>query len=488
MQTGDPSRWLSRQRAGLFAGPLVLLIMLLLPPPQGMSLAAWRTAAVGLFMAIWWITEAVHISATALIPLVLLPFLGVVSMADSSAPYADPVIFLFMGGFIIAAALERCGLHRRLALSIIRLVGTRPANLVAGFMAATAFMSMWVSNTATVVMMLPMALSVLELSENGTASEESPCPDLGVAMLLGIAYAASIGGIGTLIGTPPNALLAGFMSKTYKVEIGFAQWMLVGVPLVVVSLPLCWLLLVRVLFPMRSDNIAGGREMIAREIAALGRLGRAEITVGLITAIVAASWIFRPLLSGLIPGLSDTGIAMTGAILLFLIPVNWRRLEFALDWHHAERLPWAVLVLVGGGLSLANAIQKTGLAEWIGDIMGGLKSLPILLVTVVVTTVIIFLTELTSNTATAAAFLPVVASLATGMGADPLMLAIPTALGASCAFMLPVATPPNAIVYSSGRLSVPQMARAGIWLNILFIVLINIAAFTLAAKVFGTAP
>ncbi len=472
----------------MFVGPAVLLIMLLLPPPQGMELAAWRTAAVGLFMAVWWITEAIPISATALIPLALLPFLGVVSIPDSAAPYADPVIFLFMGGFMIAAALERCGLHRRMALSIIRLVGTRPANLVAGFMAATAFMSMWVSNTATVVMMLPMAMSVLELSENNTASEETPSPNLGVAMLLGIAYAASIGGTGTLIGTPPNALLAGFMSKTYKVEIGFAEWMLVGVPLVVVSLPLCWLLLVRVLYPIRASEIAGGREMIAREVRALGRLSRAEITVGLITVIVASAWILRPLLARLIPGLSDTGIAMTGALLLFLIPVNWRRLEFALDWPRAERLPWAVLVLVGGGLSLANAIQKTGLAEWIGDLMGGLRYLPILLVTIAVTTVIVFLTELTSNTATAAAFLPVAASLATGMGADPLVLAIPTVLGASCAFMLPVATPPNAIVYGSGRLSVPQMARAGIWLNILLIALINIAVFTLAAKVFGTAP
>lgn len=482
-EPGEPRPPL-RPRVGLFLGPLLFAAMLLLPAPAGMPAAAWRTAAVAVLMAAWWITEAVPIPATALLPLALFPLLGVAPMEATAAPYANPVIWLFLGGFMIAIAIERCGLHRRLALGILRVVGTRPAHLIGGFMLATAFLSMWISNTATVLMMLPMALSIVALVDR-EAGEGGADPHFAVALLLGLAYAANIGGMGTLIGTPPNALLAGFMGETLGVRIGFGEWMLLGVPLVAVALPLCWLLLVRVLHPVGAVQIAGGAEVIGREARALGPISRAEWTVAVITALTAASWIFRPLLERVAPGINDTSIAIGGALLLFMVPVSWRRGEFPLTWQAAETLPWSVLLLFGGGLSLAAAIQQTGLARWIGEAMRGIGGWPVLLVVVAVTTVVIFLTELTSNTATAAAFLPVVAALAAGIGAAPLGLAVPTALAASCAFMMPVATPPNAIVYAGGRMTIAQMARAGLWLNLLMIVLITAAVFLLMPRVFG---
>lgn len=485
----------SRSEIGVWLGPVTFLAMLSMSPPDGLSPVAWRVAAVGALMAVWWVTEAVPIPATALVPLVLFPVLGVSAIGTAAAPYANPVIFLFMGGFMIAAALERCGLHQRLALSIVGRVGTQPSRLVAGFMAATAFLSMWVSNTATVVMMLPTALSVVLLAEErigseiaqdlpGTGRPEPVASHFALTLMLGIAYAANIGGLGTLIGTPPNALLAGFLADTYGITIGFGAWMLLGVPLVVVALPLCWWLLTRVLYPIRLQELPGGREKILAEVAALGKPSRAEVTVGAITALTAAAWISRPAFEEAVPGLSDAGIAIAGALLLFLVPVS-RDGRSALGWEQAENMPWGVLVLFGGGLSLAHAIQDTGLAEWLGATMSGMNAWPLWLVALVVTTVVVFLTELTSNTATAAAFLPVVGSLAVGIGADPRFLAVPTALAASCAFMMPVATPPNAIVYGSGKITIPQMVRAGLVLNVVMIALILAAVFLLAGPLLG---
>ena len=469
-------------RIGLVLGPVLFVLLLLLPAPDGVSPDAWRVAAVALLMATWWVTEAIPIPATALLPLVLFPLLGITSIGAAAAPFANPVIYLFMGGFLIAAALQRCGLHRRIALGIVRFGGASPRQLVGSFMVATAFISMWVSNTATVAMLLPMALSVLDLAEE-SAGNASPV-HLAPALLLGLAYGANIGGLGTLIGTPPNALLAGFMSETYNLTIGFVQWMMVGVPLVIISLPIAWLLLTRVLHPVGGAPLAGGRDALMSQARSLGALSRAEWTVGIVTAMTAAAWLTQPLIARLAPGISDAGIAIAGALLLFLLPID-RQGERALTWEAAERLPWGVLVLFGGGLSLANGIQETGLATWIGDSMSAIGAWPSILVVILVTTVIIFLTELTSNTATAAAFLPVVSSLAVAVGAHPLLLAVPTALGASCAFMMPVATPPNAIVFGSGRISMPQMMRAGIWLNLVFIVLITAVAVWLAPRVLG---
>jgi sodium-dependent dicarboxylate transporter 2/3/5 len=476
----------SRARVGLVVGPLLAAVMLVSAPPEGMAPLAWRTAAVGVLMAIWWISEAIPIPATALLPLVLFPVLGIASPTDAAAPFANPVIYLFLGGFLLALALEQCGLHRRLAVGILRVAGTRPGPLIFGFMVATAFLSMWVSNTATVVMMLPMATAVIAMA--GVPDDQPPTAHhqaFPIALLLGIAYAANIGGLGTLIGTPPNALLAGFLEASYDLRIGFAEWMLLGVPIVVLTLPITWWLLTRHLHPVGTAPIAGGGSILAALREQSGQLSRAEWTVGVITAMTALAWVGRPLLERWVPGLSDTGIAMAGALLLFLVPTSLRPFEVALRWEHAERLPWGVLVLFGGGLSLAASVQGTGLAEWIGGALGGVGAFPLLVVIVLVTAVVIFLTELTSNTATAATFLPVVASLAVGIGADPLVLAIPTALAASCAFMLPVATPPNAIVYGTGRISLPQMAHAGLWLNLLFIVVLPVMVILLGSRLFG---
>lgn len=475
----------SRARIGLLAGPIVAAMMLLGSPPEAMSVAAWRTAAVGVLMAIWWITEAIPIPATALLPLVLFPALDVASPTAAAAPFANPVIYLFLGGFLLALALEHCGLHRRIAVAILRVAGTRPGPLILGFMVTTAFLSMWVSNAATVAMMLPIASSVIPLAT--IDHEDIPAVRPGafpVALLLGIAYAANIGGLGTLVGTPPNALLAGFVQSSYGIRIGFAEWMLLGVPIVCLGIPVTWWLLTHHLYPVGARPIAGGGAVLTEMRDDLGPMSRTEWTVGLITALTALAWIIRPLLERWVPGLSDSGIAIAGALLLFLVPISWRPFEVAMRWDQAERLPWGVLVLFGGGLSLAAAVQATGLAEWIGGALGGLGAYPPVVVVLAITTVVIFLTELTSNTATAATFLPVVAALALGIGTDPLQLAIPATLAASCAFMMPVATPPNAIVYGTGRITLPQMVRAGLWLNLFFAALLPVMVMLLATRLF----
>jgi sodium-dependent dicarboxylate transporter 2/3/5 len=467
----------ARQRVGLILGPALFLLVIFNTAPSGMSDVAWRAAAVGALMATWWITEAVPIPATALLPLVLFPLLGVLKIDSAAAPYANPVIFLFMGGFLLAIAMERVRLHLRLALSIIRIGGTRPPQLVAGFMVATAFLSMWVSNTATVAMMLPLTAAVLVLADGDQNVNAEKRGNLATALLLGVAYASSIGGVGTLIGTPPNALLAGFLSESYGIRIGFVQWMAIGVPLVVVALPITWLLLVRVIYPVSTEPIVGGRAAVHEQLRALGPVARAEWLVGVVVTMTAAAWVFSPLLVRWVPGISDAGIAIAGALLLFLLPIGGG--HRALDWQAAERLPWGVLVLFGGGLSLARAAEQSGLTQWIGGALSPVGSWPVVLVVIAVTAVIVFLTEMTSNTATAAAFLPVVAALAIAIGANPALLAVPAAISASCAFMLPVATPPNAIVYASGRLTIPQMARAGLWLNLILIVLVTLLAITI---------
>ena len=474
-----------RQRIGLFLGPVVFLLVLVLPAPAGLSPDGWHTAGLAGLMAVWWITEAIPIPATALLPLIVLPVAGAGTMRETAAPYANPIIFLFLGGFILAAGLEASGLHRRLALGIIRLAGTTPRRLIAGFMAATAFLSMWISNTATVLMMLPIAVSTLAVMEPDT---ESPDPHLPIALFLGIAYAANIGGVATLIGTPPNALLAGFMEETYGVTLGFAQWMTLGLPLVLVALPLCWLLLSRLLFPVGNSTTGnGGSDQLSAEWQARGAMSRRERVVAVVTGGTALAWIFRPLLVEWLPGLSDPGIAIAGAILLFLIPVDWKRLEPVLRWKAVERLPWGILILFGGGISLASAIQRSGLAEWIGAGLTTAGTWPIIGMVAAITAVIVLLTEITSNTATAATFLPVVAALAVASGLDPLVLAAPAALAASCAFMLPVATPPNAIIYASDRVPIIAMIRAGLVLNVIMVLLITVMSLGIL-KLWGSAP
>jgi len=476
----DPGPPVRVRRAGLIGGLAVFAALLWLPAPEGLSAEGWRCAAVGVLMAAWWITEAIAIPATALLPLVLFPVLGVLPIADAAAPFANPLIYLYLGGFLLALGMQRWGLHRRLALSVVASVGDSPRRIALGFLLATAFVSMWVSNTATALMMLPVGVSVVGLA----GAEGAEGRNLGIVVALSIAYGASVGGLGTLIGTPPNALLAGFLSETYGVEIGFGQWMLLGVPLVAVGLPMTFAVLTRV-YPLGLARSAAGAAAVRAELAAMGPLRGPERTVAVVFGVVATLWVAGPLVREAVPGLSDTAIGMGGALLLFVLPADWRRMRFVLDWRAAEDLPWGVLVLFGGGLSLAAAIEATGLATFIGARLGGLAGLPAVAVVAAVVLVILALTEMTSNTATAAAFLPVVAALAVGLGESPLLLAVPAALAATCAFALPAATPPNAIVFGSGLVTLPQMARAGVWLNLGFVVLVTAAAYALLPVVFG---
>jgi solute carrier family 13 (sodium-dependent dicarboxylate transporter), member 2/3/5 len=450
-----------------------------------LGIAGRVSAGLAIWMALWWLTEVVPLWATALLPLAVLPVAGAATIPAAARPYLHPLIFLFLGGFVLALSMERWGLHRRFAYRLLRLAGTRPRNLVAAFMGATALLSMWVSNTATAMMMLPIALSVLEVTKakDGDA--------LAICLLLGIAYGASIGGIGTLIGTPPNLFLASYARDHLGVEISFVRWLGVGLPLVVVFLPMTWLLLTRVLHPLGRDEIGGGAAGIldGHRPGPMSRGERATLVVFLCTA---GAWITRPLLAGIslggiqpLAGLTDTWIAAAGAAVLFVIPTGRAPREFVMDPTTAGRVPWGILILFGGGLSLAAALEANGVGAWLGSLVAGLDRLPGPLLVVAVTAMVIFLTELTTNTATTASLVPILAGVAPGLGVPPLMLVVPAAVAASCAFMMPVATPPNAIVFGSGRLSIRQMARTGLGLNLIGVVLIPLLLYTLGAWVLG---
>ncbi|OMQ15870.1 anion transporter, partial [Modestobacter sp. VKM Ac-2676] len=521
-------------------GPVAALVVyFLLAQDDALSTAGRTTAAVGVLLAVWWMTEALPLPATALVPIVAFPLLGVLPVGEATAPYADPNIFLFMGGFMIALAMQKWELHRRIALLVVRAVGTRPPRLIAGFMIATAFLSMWVSNTATTVLMLPIGLSVLMLvldrvaAGNADAPADAPADDapadprtadggdsqavgaaaetkggpavtelirdadtrnFAVALMLGIAYAASIGSLATLIGTPPNLILAAFVRQNYDIVLGFGEWMLLGLPLAVVFLGLAWLVLTKVAFRSGLREIPGGKQVIQSELDQLGKMSRGEWTVLAVFVTTALLWVFRQPLTGwealtdvlpFVAELSDPAIAIAAAVALFLIPVKAREGVSVLDWHTAQQLPWGVLLLFGGGLSLAAAVQESGLDEYIGGQVGAVGALPAILLVLLTAGVVLLLTEVTSNTATAAAFLPVLGGVALGLDLLPLVLLVPAALAATCAFMLPVATPPNAIVFGSGYVTIGQMLRAGVVLNVIGIVLITAAVYLLGGIALG---
>jgi sodium-dependent dicarboxylate transporter 2/3/5 len=466
---------------GLFLGPLLLAACLLTDPPAGLSETAWRTVGMAAMMAVWWSTEAIPIPATSLLPVLLIPLLGIDSLAKATAPYANPTIFLFLGGFLLGLAMQRWNLHKRIALATLLAVGNQPSRQIAGFMIATAFISMWVSNTATSIMMLPIGLSVIGLLTEGSAREQSE--RFATALLLGIAYAASVGGIATLIGTPPNALLAAFLRENHDVHIGFGQWMLLGVPVTAGMLLFTWWWLTRGGFRLSGGD---SRSMLQQEMAALGPMSRQEKLVALIFTLAALAWIFQPLLAEPLPGLNDTSIAIGAALLLFLIPANVKERTFLLDWQTANKLPWGVLLLFGGGLSLAGVIGASGLAEWIAQSLGGLDMLPLILMIGLVALVITFLTEITSNTATAAAFLPLLGALAVAQGLPPQMLAIPAAIAASCAFMMPVATPPNAIVFGTGEMRIQSMIKAGFALNLFGVFFVTLLCYGLIGLIWAS--
>ncbi|PCM45495.1 SLC13 family permease [Marinobacter sp. ANT_B65] len=478
--TDNPEGYSRSQLAGLFLGAGFLLITVLLSPPESMTAEAWSAMGLMLLMATWWSTEAIPIPATALLPVVLVPGLGLGSISQATSPYAHPIIFLFLGGFTLGLAMQRWNLHRRIALMTLKTVGSEPKWQIAGFMLATAFLSMWVSNTATAIMMLPIGLSVIGMAGNGQSENVQR---YATALLLAIAYSASIGGIATLIGTPPNALLAAYLNETQGISIGFSQWMLLGVPVAAVMLVLVWWWLTRREFGLVEQEDAG--QVIHDELAALGPMSRGEKLVSVIFVLTAGAWIFRPLLSvNIAPWLTDTGIAISAAIAMFIIPVNTREQSFVLDWDTAKGIPWGVLLLFGGGLAMAGAISSSGLADWIAASMHVAGALPVIVMIVLVVTVIIFLTEVTSNTATAAAFLPLLGALAVSQDASPLLLTVPAAIAASCAFMMPVATPPNAIVFSSGHMKIGEMIRTGFALNIAGIIVVTLLCYFLMGMVF----
>ncbi|MDO9072030.1 MAG: SLC13 family permease [Rubrivivax sp.] len=474
-------------------------------------------AAVATLMAVWWMTEAIPLSATSLLPVILFPVLTERTVAATTAPYANPIIFLFLGGFLIAIAMQKVNLHRRIALMTLRAVGTHPRRIVLGMMISTAFLSMWVSNTATTLMMLPIALSVLALvvesSSSGSAAQDESLrqglasgqavstliddPNVrrfGVALVLAIAWSASIGGLGTLLGSPPNAIVAGYISSELGKRVGFAQWMMLTVPIVVVFIGLAWWLITRVLFRFELPEVRGGRQMIHGQLAALGPMCRGEQGVLGVFSAAAFCWIVPGLLSGLgdfvqrwpwLGLFNDTVVALAAGVLLFVMP-GTERGRAILDWSDAEEgLPWGVLLLFGGGLSLAAAVAATGLDKWFGLQVTGLSVLPIVALIGAVTLIVLFLTEITSNTATAATFIPVLGGVAAGIGVDPMTLLIPAALAATCAFMLPVATPPNAIVFGTGAVKIIEMARGGYVLNIVGAVLITMFTVLLGPWALG---
>jgi sodium-dependent dicarboxylate transporter 2/3/5 len=479
-----PSEYGLRQWSGWLIGPALLLVTCLTAPPEGLSEAGWRTAGVAALMAVFWMTEALPIPVTALLPLVLFPALQLSDVRESAAPFANPIIFLFLGGFIIALAMQRWGLHRRVAIKLISAMGTQPSRIIAGFLIASAAISMWVSNTATTLMMLPIAISVVQLIPPAARSQPA-MKAFGTALLLSVAYGATTGGMATLIGTPPNALLAAYVDSVYHFKIGFGQWMLIGVPVTLVTLPVVYWVLTRVSFKIRGENVVGMAELLAMEKARLGRFGGGEAAVAFVFLLTASGWIFQPLVARAVPLATDTTIAITGALLLFLIPVNVRRGEFVMTWEATKGLPWEVLLLFGGGLSLAGNIEKHGLSKFLGGLMSGFDGFPVIAAVAMVCFGILLLTELTSNTATAATFLPIVAAVAISLGESPLLFLIPAALAANCSYMLPVGTPPNAIVFGSGLITLPQMARAGILLNILLVPLIIGLLWLLGPWVFG---
>ncbi len=465
------------------AAPLVAAAMLLLPPPTGLDETGWRVAAVGLLMATWWMSEALPLAATALLPLPLFPALGILPITETAAAYANPLVFLFLGGFMLARALSVWGLDRRLAGSVLGLAGNRPKRLVGAVMLVTAFLSLWISNTATAMVMLPIGQALAARAAGPEAGRGGDA--LASALLLGIAYAATIGGMGTLIGTPPNALFAAYMAEAQGVEIGFAEWMLLGLPLVLLLLPLTWWLLTSLLFRLPAETAA-----LPQAILGGGRaLTRPQRRVAGVLGLAVLLWLTRPLLADLLPTLplSDAGIAVGAALLLFLLPAGAEGERRALlTWPEAVALRWDVLLLFGGGLALAEGIGGSGLAVWLGGSLSGLEqSLPVWLLIFAVGMVVLLLGELASNTAVAAVFLPVAGAAALGLGEDAITLTLPVALAATLGFMLPVATPPNAIVYGSGRLAARDMLRAGALLDLLGLLLVIAVVLTLGRWVFG---
>lgn len=475
------------KRIGLILGP-VLFIVILMSANSSLEQSSWNVLAIAAWMVTWWITEAIPIYATALIPLVMFPYLGVFDVSRAASSYANSIIFLFMGGFIIALGLEKHNLHRRIALNLIRITGTGANGIILGFMLATFFLSMWISNTATAVMMLPIATSVVSIIKEQVGDGNTKGFKLfALALFLGIAYSANIGGTSTIIGTPPNVVLMGYFKEFYDYEVAFSDWILIGLPTAILLMLLTFILLTRVMYRNKLGEISGASGVLRQHLKDMGPFGQNEKLVTLIFGLTALAWIFKNPVNNLIGFtlLNDTVTAMSGGVLMFITPIHWKSGENLLDWDDMIKLPWGILILFGGGICLANGMAETGLIQLIGETISNYPGIEGWVLILVLTTLVLFMTELMSNVALITIFIPVVFGIAQGLGMDPLLLSIPVTFAASCAFMMPISTPPNAIVFASGHIRIKDMVRAGFILNIISIIILVLFSQGLFRWVFG---
>lgn len=464
----------TKKTIGLFLGPLLFILILFYFHPEGLSKPANAVLASAVWVAIWWITEALPIAVTALLPIILFPLSGGLDLEATTASYGHKYVFLYIGGFIVAIAIEKWNLHKRIALNIIKIVGTNVVYIILGFMIATAFLSMWISNTATAVMILPIGMAIVSQLKDNPKTIENENLIFGKALMLSIAYSASIGGMATLIGTPPNLVLAGVVKSTYGVEITFTQWFKFGFPISILLLFICWAYLTKFAFKFKQKAFPGGRSEIINQINKLGKISYEEKIVLSVFIFTAFAWISRSfLINKFIPAVDDTIIGMFAGCLLFLLPSSKNKIRL-LNWDDAIKLPWGIILLFGGGMALALGFETSGLAVWIGQQMISLSTMPLILILLILITSVNFLTEITSNLATTAMLLPVLVSLASAIGVHPYLLLLGATVAASCAFMLPVATPPNAVVFGSGYLRIEDMVRKGFWMNIISIALLTL--------------
>ena len=470
---------ISPKNIGLFSGPLAFILILLFFHPDGLNPAANAILASTIWIAIWWITEAIPIAVTALLPIILFPLTGGLELSETTASFGHKYVFLYIGGFIIAIAIQKWNLHKRIALNIINLIGTNIVNIILGFMIATAFMSMWISNTATSVMMLPIAMAIVAQLRDDPNTIEDENLNFGKALMLAIAYSASIGGVSTLIGTPPNLVLAGVVEETFGYEITFAKWFQFGFPISLVLLFICWKYLTGFAFKFKQKTFPGGRSEITKQLNLLGKISYEEKLVAGVFALTAFAWISRSfLLKPIIPEIDDTIIALIAGIIIFLLPTKNKKRRL-LNWEEAVKLPWGILLLFGGGMALAAGFKDSGLALWIGTQMTLLDGVSLFLLVFILIAAVNFLTEITSNLATTAMLLPILYPMAMTIDVHPFILMVSATVAASCAFMLPVATPPNAVVFGSGYLRIPDMVRVGVWMNIISIILLSLFVYFL---------
>jgi len=461
------------KKTGLILGPIFFLIIFFLPF-EILGNEADNVLAVAAWMVIWWITEAVSISVTSLIPLAFFPFLNIMEIKDVAANYGSPIVFLFFGGFVMALALEKVNLHKRIALTIIKITGTSANRVILGFMIATAFLSMWISNTATAVVMLPIGLSVIDLLINDEDGFTKSDKNFSIALMLSIAFSANVGGVATIIGTPPNTVMVGFMEQQYDADISFLRWMMLGIPFTLIMIVMIYFVLVKFVYPNKLGQRADLAHIIDEKYAELGPVKATEKRVLIIFIVTMLLWILRRPLNDILPNLTltDAGISLLAAFALFAIPFRFNKGEFILEWEDTIKLPWGILILFGGGLALAKAMAEAGIIDTIGQIVASNPNLSVIAVGCLLIAVMLFMTELMSNVALVAIFVPVVAGIAIGLEQEILHLVIPVTISSSCAFMLPMATPPNAIVFASGYIQVHEMAKAGIILNLISILII----------------